>query len=112
MPPRCHYKGEVIHIRDHDARRDAEVEGGDVDAEEEGGQRGALGGPYRDRSRYVGGALEEQRALPPCEEGGDTVNHVRRYVFERRRDHSFDALTLSKPAFMSRKRVDTFRQGP
>ena len=30
---------------------------------------------------------------------------------ERRRDRSLDALTLSKPAFMSRKRVDTFRRG-
>ena len=30
---------------------------------------------------------------------------------ESRRDRSLDALTLSKPAFMSRKRVDTFRRG-
>ena len=30
---------------------------------------------------------------------------------ESRRDRSLDALTLSQPAFMSRKRVDTFRRG-
>ena len=30
---------------------------------------------------------------------------------KRRRDRSFEALTLSKPAFMSRKSVDTFRRG-
>ena len=33
---RCHCEGEIIHIRDHDARRDAEVEGSDVDEEEKG----------------------------------------------------------------------------
>ena len=30
---------------------------------------------------------------------------------ERRRDRSLNALTLSKLAFMSRKRVDAFRRG-
>ena len=30
---------------------------------------------------------------------------------ESRRARSLDALTLSKPAFMSRKRVDTFKRG-
>ena len=30
---------------------------------------------------------------------------------ERRRDRSFVVLTLSKPVFISRKRVDTFRRG-
>ena len=32
-------------------------------------------------------------------------------LFTRRRDLSFEALTLSKPAFMSRKRVDTAHRG-
>ena len=31
---RCHCEGEIIHVRDHDARWDVEVEGGDVDEEE------------------------------------------------------------------------------
>ena len=43
---RCHCEGEVIHVRDHDACWDVEVEGGDINKKEEGGQRGALGGSY------------------------------------------------------------------
>ena len=78
---RCHCEGEVIDIRDHDARWDAEVEAGDVDEEEKGEQPGALGGPYRDRGRYARGALEDEGAPPPREEGRNPVDHVGRYVF-------------------------------
>ena len=57
------------------------MKGGNVDEEEKGGQRGALGGPYRDRGRYVGGALKDEGAPPPSEERGNPVDHVRGYVF-------------------------------
>ena len=57
------------------------MERGDIDKEKKGGQRGALGGPHRDRGWYDGGALEGKSALPPCEEGGDPVDHLRGYVF-------------------------------
>ena len=40
-----------------------------------------MGGPYRDQSGYARGAMEDERTLPPCEEGGDPVDHIRGYVF-------------------------------
>ena len=40
-----------------------------------------MGGPYSDRGRYAGGALEDLGVFPPSEEGGDPVDHVAGYVF-------------------------------
>ena len=40
-----------------------------------------MGGPYRDRGGYRGGALENERALSPSQEGGNPVDHVEGYVF-------------------------------
>ena len=57
------------------------MKGDNVDEEEEGGQRGTLRGPYRDRGRYVRGALEDEGESPPSEERRDPVDHVRGYVF-------------------------------
>ena len=57
------------------------MKGGNIYEEEEGRERGTLGGPYRDRGRYVGGALDDEGAPPPSEERGNPVDHVRGYVF-------------------------------
>ena len=57
------------------------MEGGDVNEKQQGRQRGALGGPYRDRGGYAWGTLEDQCSLPSRKEGGDPVDHVGGYVF-------------------------------
>ena len=56
------------------------MEGGNVDEEEKGGERGTLRGSYRDRGRYVGGALEDEGAPSPRKERGNSVDHVGGYV--------------------------------
>ena len=65
------------------------MEGGDINEEKEGGQRGPLGGPYRDRSRYIGRLLEDESTLPSCEEEGDPVDQVRGYAFGEKKGSQF-----------------------
>ena len=56
------------------------MKGGNVDEEEKRGQQGTLWGSYRDRGRYVRGALEDEGAPSPREERGNPVDHVGGYV--------------------------------
>ena len=71
----------------------------DVDKEEKGGQWGALGGPYRDRGRYVRGSLEDVGTLPPRKEGGDPVDHVRGYVFGEEEGPQLSRIDLVEAGF-------------
>ena len=50
--------------------------GGNIDQKETGGQWRTLRVPHRDRSRYVGSALQDEGALPSCNEGCEPVDHV------------------------------------
>ena len=59
-----------------------------------------LGAPWKTRVHFLPVRKEETQST--MDEG---------MFLERRRDRSFVALTLSKPAFMSRKRVETFKRG-
>jgi len=52
-------KGEVVHIQDHQAPRDPELQWCHVEQKEERGDRGALGGAYVDRGRGPWGPLED-----------------------------------------------------
>ena len=55
------------------------MKGGNVDEEKKGRQRGTLWGSYRDRGRYVGGALEDEGAPAPSEARTNPVDHVGGY---------------------------------
>ena len=58
------------------------------------------GAPWKTRVHFL--PVRKEETLSTMYEG---------ILLERRRARSFVALTLSKPAFMSRKRVETFRRG-
>ena len=61
---------------------------------------GVLGAPWKTRVHFL--PLRKEETQSTMYEG---------MFLESRRDRSLVALTLSKQAFMSRKRVDTFRRG-
>ena len=88
------------------------MEGGDIDKEEEGGQWGALGGPYRDRSRYVRRGLEDKGALPPRKEGGNPVDHVRGNAFGEEEGSQFRRIDVIESGFYVEKHGRDFQKGP
>ena len=57
------------------------MEWSDVDQEEKGGERRALGGPYREWGGYIGGPLEDKGTLSSRKERGDPVDHIYGNVF-------------------------------
>jgi len=57
-------EGEVVHIRDHQAPRDPEMQWGNVEMAEKWGDRRALGGSDVDRGWGSWCPLENQRAAP------------------------------------------------
>ena len=108
---RCHCEGEVIHVGDHDARWDAEMEGDDVDEEEKGRQWGAFGGPYRDHGRYAGGTFKDEVTSSSCEEGGDTVDHIGGYVFGEQAGPELRRVDIVKTSFYVEKEGGYLQEG-
>ena len=108
---RCHREGKIIHVRDHDARWDAEMKGGNVDEEKKGRQRGALRGSYLDRGRYVGGALEDECAPSSSEERGNPVDHVGGYVFGEEEGWELGRVDIVEAGFYVKEEGGDFQEG-
>ena len=87
------------------------MEGGDINQEEEGGQRGALGGSYRDGGWAIGGALGDKSALPPREEGGDPFDHIGGYVFGEEKGPQFCRIDIVEADLYIREKSGHLQEG-
>ena len=83
------------------------MEGGDVYDEQKRGDGGSLRDPDRDGSEEARGPLERQAAGAVPDERADPLDQVWADPFLRSRERSEADSTLSKPPFISRKRVET-----
>jgi len=66
--------GKIVYIGENEALEDWDVEGREVEEEQQGGDRGVLRGAHRDRGKDTRGALKEQAAGAVREEGLDPGN--------------------------------------
>ena len=88
------------------------MEGGDVYEKEEGRQWGSLRGSYRDRSVYARGTLEDEGALPPCEERRDPVDNVRRYVLREEEGPQLGCINVVKAGLYVEEEGGYLQKGP
>ena len=77
----CYCDHQVINVGENQALRDEGVEGGDVDNEQDGGDRGTLWGTHSNRSELFQRSLEEEPTLSIGEEATHPSNDVPMYPF-------------------------------
>ena len=75
-------------------------------------REGILGGPYRDRGRYARGALEDEGTPPPCEEGGNPVDHVGGYVSGEEEGPKPTHVDVVEASFYVEEEGGYFQEGP